>query len=234
MRHSQKIALVLLGSVSAISLTACDDKPTDGDPIYESVEQCKSSGGTDCDNRWYKAMSEHVSTAPKYNSEQSCLERGHERCASVASPAAGGGNIWLPAMVGFMVGRALNDTPRPVYLQSYPDPTNERERQDRRVMSGGYGGGHMVGSYYGGGTSYSNGQLSSGMSQGAARAGWNVKPSTPGAPAASSAATVARTMPTSVSRASAPSSGSSAVSTSSASRGGFGGSGAGMGSSGGG
>jgi uncharacterized protein YgiB involved in biofilm formation len=238
MRHSQKIALVLLGSVSAISLTACDDKPKDGDPIYESADQCKSMGGTNCDDRWYKAMSDHVSTAPKYNDEQSCIARGHERCTSVTGPG-NSGNIWLPAMVGFMAGRMTADT-RPVYFQGYNSPTNAREREDRRVMAGGYHGGGgattpvMVGNYYGGGSSYDSGRLGSGMNQGAARAGWNVKPASPGAPAASSAGTVARTMPTSVSRASVPSSGSSAVSTSSASRGGFGGSGAGMGSSGGG
>jgi uncharacterized protein YgiB involved in biofilm formation len=219
MRHSQKIALVLLGSVSALSLAACEDKPTDGDPIFESVQECKNNSGTLCEDKWYKAMSTHVSSAPKYNSEGNCLAQGHDKCTSVSSPS-GTGNIWLPAMVGFMTGRALNDAPRPVYLQGYPNPTNPREQEDRRVMAG---GSHttpvMVGNYYGGGGGYTSGSLSSGMSQGASRAGWSAKPSSSGGPAVSSAATAARTMPASVAT---------------ASRGGFGGSGAGMGSSGGG
>jgi len=235
MKHSRKIALVLLGSVSMLTLTACDEKPKDGDPIYESAEQCRLLGGTQCDERWYRAVTDHVNTAPKYTSQESCLQQGHQNCTPVNVGASGAGNIWLPAMVGFMAGRMMNDT-RPVYLQGYSNPQNEREREDRRVMAGGSMP-LMVGNYWDGGgttnssssntrTTYPRGNLSQGMSAGAARAGWNTTPPRNGGGAAvSQAATVAQSMPASVSR-------GAAASTSSATRGGFGGSGAGMGSSG--
>jgi len=239
MKHSRRVALVLLGSVSMLTLSACEDeKPKDGDPIYESAEQCKTLGGTQCDERWYQAVTAHVKTAPKYNSQESCLQQGHQNCTPV-SAGNGGNNIWLPAMVGFMAGRMLSDT-RPVYLQGYNDPRNDREREDRRVMAGGYHGGMttpvMVGNYWDGGSSSTSStsttsrpSLSQGMNAGAARAGWTATAPNPNGAAVSQAGTVANRMPASVSRGAAVSAPS--VSTSSAARGGFGGSGASMGSS---
>ena len=239
MKHSRRIALVLLGSVSALTLTACEDeKPKDGDPIYESAEQCRTLGGTQCDERWYNAVSDHVKTAPRYNSQESCLQQGHQNCSPV-NAGGGGTSIWLPAMVGFMAGKMMSDS-RPVYLQGYNNPQNDREREDRRVMAGGYHGGTttpvMVGNYWdsggstssAGSTTNSKPSLSQGMNAGAARAGWTATASNPNGVAVSQAGTVASRAPASVSRAgvSAPS-----ASTSSAARGGFGGSGAGMGSS---
>ncbi len=171
MKRSRHIALVLLGSVSAGALTACnEDKPREGQAIYETVEQCRSAGGSDCDTRYAHALSNHIATGPRYSSQAACTERGHERCTNVSSGAT---DIWLPAMIGFMVGRAL-DSSRPVYLQGYQNPTNDRERDDRQVVAGGTrsgGGAVFVGSYHGGGVPYSSGSLGSGMSSGASRAG---------------------------------------------------------------
>lgn len=171
MKHSRHIALVLLGSVSAVALAGCkDDQPREGQAIYESIQQCQASGRTDCDTVYARALSNHVATGPRYSSQESCTERGHERCMNVGSGAT---NIWLPAMIGFMAGRAL-DSSRPVYLQGYQNPTTERERQDRQVVAGGTssgGGAVFVGSYHGTGAAYAPGSLSSGMSAGATRAG---------------------------------------------------------------
>ena len=240
MKHSRRIALVLLGSVSALTLTACEDeKPKDGDPIYESADQCRTLGGTQCDERWYNAVSDHVKTAPRYNSQESCLQQGHQNCSPV-NAGGGGTSIWLPAMVGFMAGKMMSDS-RPVYLQGYNNPQNDREREDRRVMAGGYHGGTttpvMVGNYWDSGgstssassTTNSKPSLSQGMNAGATRAGWAATASNPNGVAVSQAGTVASRAPASVSRGAAVSSAS--ASTSSAARGGFGGSGAGMGSS---
>jgi len=172
MKHSRQISLVLLGTVSALALAACneEDKPREGQAIYESVEQCRSAGGNDCDSRYTQALSNHIATGPRYSSQEACMERGHERCSNISTGAT---DIWLPAMVGFMVGRAL-DTTRPVYLQGYAGPDSDRERQDRQVVAGGTrsgGSAVFVGSYSSGGAPYSPGSLSSGMSAGATRAG---------------------------------------------------------------
>jgi len=171
MKHSRQIALVLLGTVSAVALAACnDDTPREGQAIYESIEQCRSSGGTDCDTRYAQALGNHIATGPRYSSQESCMDRGHERCNNVST---GSTDVWLPAMVGFMVGRAL-DTTRPVYLQGYQNPATDRERDGRQVVAGGTrsgGSAVFVGSFHGGGVPYSSGSLGSGMSSGAARSG---------------------------------------------------------------
>lgn len=171
MKHSRHIALVLLGSVSAMTLTGCqEDKPREGQAIYENIQQCQASGRTDCDGLYAKALSNHVANGPRYSSQEACMERGHERCMNVGS---GSSDIWLPAMVGFMLGRAMDST-RPVYLQGYANPTNDREREDRQVVAGGTRIGSSpvyVGSYHGGGAAYSPGTLGGSMSSGASRAG---------------------------------------------------------------
>lgn len=210
MKHTRNIRLVLLASIAAIStLPGCDeDKPQDGQAIFETVQQCQASGMGQCEDQFSRALGNHIAQGPRYNSEASCLEKGHDRCAPISNGA--GTDIWLPAMVGFMVGRAL-DQARPVYLQGYSSPETDRERQDRRVVAGGSSrpgsSPVFVGSYayptgYTGG-GYTPGNLSSGMSHGAARAG-----------VATSGTGSAR--------------GAASVSTSAAARGGFGGTGAGI------
>lgn len=210
MKHSRNIRLVLLASIAAIStLPGCneEDKPQDGQSIFETVQQCQDTGSSQCDDQFARALSNHVATGPRYANEQSCLERGHDRCMSMGSGL--GTDIWLPAMVGFMVGRSL-DSARPVYLQGYANPQTDRERQDRQVVAGGSNRSGsspvFVGSYAypstGGTTAFSPGSLNKGMSTGAARAGVAVS-GVGGSRAAS-------------------------VSTSAAARGGFGGTGAGV------
>lgn len=187
MKHSRTISLVLLGTVSALALAACDDDtPKEGSEIFETAEQCRAAGIQDCDARFARAMGNHVSTGPRYSSQEACMERGHERCTNVST---GMTDIWLPAMVGFMVGRAL-DSSRPVYLQGYPNPTNDRERQDRQVVAGGggRGGSVFVGSYAHSGGGYTPGTLSTGMKAGASRAGVSVPASSGGRAAASPSA----------------------------------------------
>lgn len=192
MKHSRHIALVLLGSVSVMALVGCnEDETKKQQAIYESVQQCEDSGRKDCEAVYSKALGNHVATGPRYSSQESCIERGHERCMNVGT---GSTDIWLPAMLGFMVGRAL-DSSRPVYMERYHNPTTDREREDRRVVAGGTVGGRApsdIGSYHGGGTVYSSGSLGSGMSSGASRAGTSSTPSQPAGRAAATTSTAAR------------------------------------------
>ena len=149
MKHSKSIALVLLGTVSMISLTACqeEDKP-EKQAIYESVEQCQAAGKKDCESAFSRAAEQHTTNGPRYQSQEACLGQGHGNCTSVRGGGSGGGDIWLPAMMGFMLGRAL-DNSRPVYIQGYGSRENEREQG--QVVAGGRAGvpPAMVGTYGG-------------------------------------------------------------------------------------
>lgn len=183
MKQTKQVRLVMIGSVSAVSmltLAACkDDSPRDGQAIYESVQQCVSAGISDCENRFSSALGNHIATGPRYGSEEACTAGGHERCTQVSTGT--GTSVWLPAMVGFLVGNAISGS-RPVYLQGYHNPTNQREREDRRVVAGGSSP-VIVGNWYGGGTAYSSGSLGSGMNAGAARVGAVAQPTTANRPA---------------------------------------------------
>lgn len=187
MKHTQHIRLVLIGAISSLALAACDDKPQDGQAIYETVEQCENAGGSNCTDRYVRALSNHVASGPRYSSWEACMERGHERCQNVNT---GSGNIWLPMMVGFMISRAI-DNSRPVYLQGYPNPANEREQQDRRVVAGGASPA-FIGSYHGGNAPYVAGNLGSGMSAGATRAGVSSVAPVPGRGAIAAPSAAAR------------------------------------------
>jgi len=196
MKHSKHIRLVLLGAVAAVTLTACDDDDVtrENQPIYESVEQCQAAGGgQNCESGHARALGNHVASGPRYASQDQCLANGHERCKSIGTGAA---DIWIPAMIGFMLGRSLENS-RPVYLQGFPSPETDREREDRRVVAGsGSRGGSavFVGSYHGGGAPYTPGSLSTRMHAGAARAGVSV------APPATAAGGAAVTAPSAASR----------------------------------
>ena len=186
MKQSKHVRLVLLGSVSAVSLSllsACgDDSPRDGQSIFETVQECQEFGLTDCERRFSAALGNHISSGPRYGSEEACANMGHERCTEVSNGS--GSSIWLPAMIGFMAGRAISGS-RPVYLQGYQNPATRREREDRQVVAG-HGGGSgafVIGNYYGSGGYYRPGTLGSGMREGAVRVGANPGASAPGKPA---------------------------------------------------
>lgn len=183
MKQTKQVRLVMIGSVSAVSmltLAACkDDSPRDGQAIYESVQQCIAAGVSDCENRFSSALGSHIATGPRYGSEEACASGGHERCTQVGTGT--GTSVWLPAMVGFMVGNAISGS-RPVYLQGYHNPASQREREDRRVVAGGPSP-VIVGNWYGGSAGYSSGSLGSGMNAGATRVGAATQATTANKPA---------------------------------------------------
>lgn len=194
MKQSKRINLRTLGTISAVSLlalAACKDETTvaDGDFIFESVQECKQAGVRDCEARWSAALGNHVSSGPRYASDQACRDRGHEVCMNVNSGS--GGQVWLPAMVGFLAGKAVSQS-RPVYLQGYPE--RDRLREDRQVVAGSNGGGGgavFLGNWFYPYSPYTSGSLGSGMNMGAQRAANNfASGSVPASPPAAQTARV--------------------------------------------
>ena len=219
MKQSKRINLRTLGTISAVSLlalAACKDETTvaDGDFIFESVQECTQAGVRDCEARWSAALGNHVSSGPRYASDQACRDRGHEACMNVNSGS--GSQVWLPAMVGFLAGKAVSQS-RPVYLQAYPE--RDRLREDRQVVAGSNGGGGgalFLGNWFYPYSPYASGSLGSGMNMGAQRASNNfASGSVPASPPAAQTARVN----TNVAR---------AAHAAATARGGFGATGAGM------
>lgn len=220
MKQSKRINLRTLGTISAVSLlalAACKDEVSvaDGDFIFESVQECTQAGVQNCEAKWSAALGNHVSSGPRYASDQACTNQGHQACMNVNSGS--GSQVWLPAMVGFLAGKAVSQS-RPVYLQAYPD--RERMPQDRQVVAGsngGSGGAVFLGNWYHPySSSYTSGSLGSGMNMGAQRATNNF--ASGGASTSAPAAQTARVN----------ASGARAAHAAATARGGFGATGAGM------
>src|SRR5581483_2409812 len=86
--------------------------------LYPDIDACQAEQSAEtCDKAFAEASRSHVATAPRFESRAACeAEYGAGRC--LENGGAGGGSWFLPAMAGFMLGRALGgSTPlaQPVY-----------------------------------------------------------------------------------------------------------------------
>jgi len=123
--------------------------------LYPDIDACKAEQSAEtCDKAFAEASRSHVATAPRFESRAACeAEYGAGRC--LENGGAGGGSWFLPAMAGFMLGRALGgSTPlaQPVYCDRGGAAFGGSERLGTcGGPRGGTGGGSYVyRSYYSG------------------------------------------------------------------------------------
>jgi uncharacterized protein YgiB involved in biofilm formation len=144
-RARPRLVLGGLAAAAGMSLTGCDSTPDFQTAQFTSVTECVSAGFPSdlCENSYRAAFLEHERTAPKFASQAACeKDWGTGQCApeiagsgTSASPAIGtplatsGGNIFVPAIAGFLVSQAL-----------------QRRYYDNGGMNIGYYGGGYVGS----------------------------------------------------------------------------------------
>jgi len=124
-KRSGRVALIAMGvSVSALALTGCEEKV---DALqYSSAEACIVGGElseADCQAGFAAAQKDHAQVAPKYQSRQDCeAEHGAAACQQPAQQqqASSGGGLWMPLMIGYMMGRAMSGpvAAQPLYRSS--------------------------------------------------------------------------------------------------------------------
>lgn len=123
MKRSQSIRLVLLGSTGFLLLAGCDQPdPLASSDFFRSERECAASNNADaCRQALMDAQQQHAKTAPAFASRDACEARfGLENCTETkAQPApeqiqageqqaaSSGGSWFLPAMLGYMMGRTL-------------------------------------------------------------------------------------------------------------------------------
>lgn len=113
MKRSSSVKLLLMGSAT-FTLAACGDDP---EPVgvFSSIQECIDSGvytESYCNSSLDQAKKEHVKVAPKYKDKADCeAEFGVGRCENpqVASGGGGTGSVWMPLMMGYMVGSMMNN-----------------------------------------------------------------------------------------------------------------------------
>lgn len=135
MKRSTNISLVLLASVSAAAtLSGCDVQPdavADNGGTFTSMAECVAVYDQQtCQAAQNLANQEHVQNAPHYNSLSQCIaEYGPDMCRP-ASAYGGQSNVFVPLMMGYMLGSA-HSTPAPLYY----GPGAYRHRDDRNYSA---------------------------------------------------------------------------------------------------
>jgi uncharacterized protein YgiB involved in biofilm formation len=158
MLRSRRVSWVSAGGlVALVSMAGCDEKPPPAPPVFGSVEQCMLAGNpkADCDAAAEKVAADHLASAPRYTDPKSCeAMHGAGNCEPRRS-SSGVGDVFLPAMAGFMLGQALSGgfgAPQPIYRDPrgysylpgqapWQAPSPRPDNRSSGYSSGGAGGG---------------------------------------------------------------------------------------------
>ena len=140
MKRSRSLKLALMGA-SALTLSACEEAPQDV-AIFKDVLQCENEVGFDrdaCIANFEQAKQEHVRVAPKYTSAEDCeADFGAAQCETAPQKTQSGGSVFMPLMMGYMMGSMLSNGSRaatqPLY-RSKDDPKNFRTGDNQKVGS---------------------------------------------------------------------------------------------------
>lgn len=141
MKRRNSISLAALMGVSAIVITGCEEPKVDA-AIFDSVQQCINEPGMlreDCEKRYAEAKSQHAAVAPKYTSAEDCqADFGAGRCEQAPYRSQNGGSIFMPLMMGYMMGSMIGgrgfSSAQPLY-RSAKDPNTFRTADNRKAGS---------------------------------------------------------------------------------------------------
>jgi uncharacterized protein YgiB involved in biofilm formation len=123
MRKSKYVS-VLLASAATMALTACDQgnvntgSGTD-EILYGDTMTCAQDFDADaCKAAYDAAKTAHAQTAPKFATKEECEAAGFTACEEAPKPAEGtanttqqansGGGMFMPLMMGYMMGRMMS------------------------------------------------------------------------------------------------------------------------------
>lgn len=119
-RGRQRLVLGGLAAAAGMSLTGCEDAPNFQTAEFTSVAACTAAGFPDnlCQASYNAAYLEHARNAPQFKNQGDCeKEWGSGQCASqfagvgtniAGAPGASSiGNVFVPALAGFLVSQQL-------------------------------------------------------------------------------------------------------------------------------
>lgn len=142
MKRSKSLKIALMGA-SVLAMTACD-QPDEVAAIFEDIDQCAQHDSMDrqeCRANFELAEEEHIRTAPKYTSIAECqADFGPEQCEQAPMQTSSGGSVFMPLMMGYMMGSMLSSGTRsnvatqPLY-RSKDDPKSFRTADNQKVSS---------------------------------------------------------------------------------------------------
>jgi uncharacterized protein YgiB involved in biofilm formation len=130
---------VAMMSASILALNACEEAKVDAS-VYESVEQCKDdpvATAKQCQSSFKEAQDQHAAVAPKYSSLKDCqADFGSEKCEQAPYQTSSGGSVFMPMMMGYMMGSMMGGRgsmfSQPLY-RSAQNPSGFRTADNRNV-----------------------------------------------------------------------------------------------------
>ncbi len=128
MKRSKTVAITILGA-AAFTLAGCQEEQVDASafPDLQSCTAAAQNGGLftaqDCDAAFAEANALHVEAAPRYDSLEVCEDQhGAGACGSEATATQGGsGSIFMPLMMGYLIGNMLGGSKASQPLYSKPN-----------------------------------------------------------------------------------------------------------------
>ena len=140
MRRRNFISAAMM-SVSVIALSACEEPKVDAS-VYETLQQCKNNptvSGDQCEASFKEARDQHAAVAPKYSSLADCqADFGAEKCEQAPYRTSSGGSVFMPLMMGYMMGSMIGGrrsmVSQPLY-RSAQSPSTFRTADNSNVGS---------------------------------------------------------------------------------------------------
>ena len=147
MRKSRSVKLVLLGG-AAVTLAACsDDAPPNDAQFFSDAQACSAVyDAQTCDQAIAETQRISDEQAPRYTRKEECeAEFGVGNCET--RQTAGGGSIFMPLLMGYMMGNMLssNRYNQPVYRGPRNEAMMARNGSFYNVGSFSAGGGKASG-----------------------------------------------------------------------------------------
>ncbi len=141
MKRRNSIGGALLLGVSLIALSACEEPKVDA-AVFENLQQCIDDPGVpsqQCEQSYKEARAQHTAVAPKYSSQADCqADFGAGRCEKSPYRTSSGGSVFMPLMMGYMMGSMIGGRrsmmSQPLY-RSAKNPKSFRTADNRNVGS---------------------------------------------------------------------------------------------------
>ena len=142
MKRCRSISVAALMGISALSITACEEAKVDA-TVFSNLQQCLDDGGLpqeQCEAGLREARSQHAEVSPKYSSKEDCEgDFGAGKCETAPYRTASGGSVFMPLMMGYMMGSMLGGRRGSVFTQplyrSADDPKSYRTADNRKVAA---------------------------------------------------------------------------------------------------
>lgn len=109
-RLRNSASVIALVAASAMFTTACEEPKVEA-AIYETLQQCLKDINmvrSECEKNYNSARQQHATVAPKFASKQECeTEFGAARCEQAPQRTSSGGSMFMPLMMGYMMGSMI-------------------------------------------------------------------------------------------------------------------------------